>query len=120
MSEQVAVVDAGAAAELPHRVAHRGLDERVHHDGRAPTRLLHGDVEVVDVLDARMPDLLERLIGELRLEREHETLCSLPRRIRDDVELDRDAVVAHPRQASAHVVSSRPPSNEEEQWHSQS
>jgi hypothetical protein len=66
------------AAELPHRVAHRRLDERVHHDCRASAGLLHGDVEVVDVLDARMPDLLERLIGELRLEREHETLRRLP------------------------------------------
>ena len=36
-----------------------------------------------------MPDLLERLIRELRLEREHETLRRLSRRVGDDVELDR-------------------------------
>ena len=52
-------------------------------------------MEVVDVLDARMPDLLERLVGELRLEREHEPLGRLARRVRDDVELDGNALVAH-------------------------
>ena len=94
--EQVAVVDARAAAELAHRVAQLRLDERVDHDRRATARLLHRDVQVVDVLDPRMPDLLERLIRELRLEREHEPLRRLARRVGDDVELDRDALVGHP------------------------
>ena len=92
MAEQVAVVHARAAAELAHRVAELALDERVDHDRRPPARLLHGDVEILDVLDARMADLLERLIRELRLEREHEALRRLAGRVGDDVELDRDAV----------------------------
>ncbi len=69
-----------------------------------PAGLLDGDVEVFDVLDPRMPDLLERLIGELRLEREHEPLRRLSRRVGDDVELDRDAiavVATHGRRLSA-------------------
>ena len=88
MSEQIAVVDTGAAAELAHRVSELGADERIDHDRRAATCLLHGDVQILDVLGARMPDLRERLVGELRLEREHEPLCGLARRVGDDVELD--------------------------------
>ena len=75
-------------AELTHRIAKPGLDERVNHDCRPATRLLHCDVQVFGVLDPRMANLLERLVGELRLEREHEPLCGLPRRVRHDVELD--------------------------------
>ncbi len=104
MPEQVAVVHACAAAELAHRVAQLRLDERVDHDRGPPARLLHGDVEVLDVLDARMPDLDERLIRELRLEREHEPRRSLPGRVGDDVQLDRLAVGvvdAHRREATA-------------------
>ena len=101
MPEQVAVVDPRAPTQLPHRVAERRRDERVDHHRRTAARLLHGDVEILDVLDPRMADLLERLIRELRLEREHEPLRRLSRRVRDDVELDRDALVAHRREASA-------------------
>jgi hypothetical protein len=96
MAKQIAVVDTRPTAELAHRVAQRGLDERVDHDRRPAARLLNGDVEVLDVLDAWMPDLGERLVGELSLEREHEPLRRLARRVGDDVQLDRDAiVVAH-------------------------
>ena len=107
MAEQVAVVDAGATTELSHRVPELGRDERVHHHRGPPSGLLHGDVEVVDVLDARVPDLLERLIRELGLEREHEALRRLTGRVRDDVELDRDAVAvmaAHRKEAIARAV----------------
>jgi hypothetical protein len=112
--EEVAVVNASAPAELPHRVTELRCDQRVDHHRRAAARLLHGDVEVLDVLHACMPDLLERLVRELRLEREHEPLCGLARRVRDDVELDRDAVAvvaAHRREASGArqlVCSTRP------------
>ena len=92
MAEQVAVVDAGAPAELPHRVPQLRLDEGVDHHRRAPARLLDGDVQVLDVLDAGMPDLHERLVRELRLEREDEPGGRLPRRVGDDVELDCRAV----------------------------
>ena len=85
-------MDARATAQLPHRVAQPGLDERVDHHRRTASRLLDGDVEVLDVLDARMPDLDERLIRELRLEREDEPGRGLPRRVGDDVELDGRAV----------------------------
>src|SRR5918994_4547279 len=92
MPEQVAVVHACAAAELAHRIAELRSHERVDHHGRAATSLLDGDVQVLDVLHAWMPDLLERLIRELCFEREHEPLRRLPRRVRDDVELDRHAI----------------------------
>ena len=122
--EQVAVVDACAAAQLAHRVAELRRDERVHHDRRAPSRLLDGDVQILDVLDARVPDLLERLVGELRLEREHEPLRRLSRRVRDDVELDRDAiavVVTHGRRlAPAPSYDHRAVRTKEAKWHLQS
>ena len=60
--------------------------------------------EILDVLDPRVPNFLERLIRELRLEREHEPLRRLARRVGDDVELDRNALVVHPREASAREV----------------
>ena len=47
---------------------------------------------ILDVLHARMPDLDEWLIRELRLEREDEPGRGLPRRVGDDVELDCRAV----------------------------
>ncbi len=78
MPEQVAVVDARAAAELAHRVAELRRDERVDHHCRTAPCLLHGDVEVLDVLDPRVPNLLEGLIGELGLEREHEACAVSP------------------------------------------
>src|SRR3990172_6327968 len=54
------------------------------------------------VLDARVADLLERLVRELGLEREDEPSRRLPGRVREDVELDGLAIVvrAHPREAS--------------------
>ena len=67
MPEQVAVVNTRAAAQLAHRVAKAGLDQRVDHDCGTATRLLHCDVEILGVLDPRVPDFLERLIRELRL-----------------------------------------------------
>ena len=107
VAEQVAVVDACATTELSHRVPELGRDERVHHHRRPSSSLLHGDMEVVDVLDAGVPDLLERLIRELGLEREHEALRRLTGRVRDDVELDRHAVAvvaAHGRRLAPDVV----------------
>ena len=122
--EKVAVVDTCPAAQLAHRVPELRRDERVHHDRRAPSRLLDGDVQILDVLHARVPDLLERLVGELRLEREHEPLRRLSRRVRDDVELDRDAiavVVTHGRRlASAPSYDHRAVRTKEETWHLQS
>ena len=88
MAEEVAVVDARAAAELAHRVAELGSDERVDHHRRPPARLLHGDVQVLDVLDARVADLGERLIRELRLKCEDEPRGGLAGRVGDDVQLD--------------------------------
>ena len=102
MSQQIAIVDAGASAELAHRVSEPRLDQRVDHDSRPPTCLLHGDVQVLGVLHPWMPDLLEGLIGKLRLEGEHEALRRLARRVGDDVQLDGNTVVGHPGQASAH------------------
>ena len=100
-------MDARAAAELAHRVAELGRDERVDHDRGPPARLLDGDVQVLDVLDARVADLHERLVGELRLERDHEALRGLPGRVGDDVELDRLALasrLAHRGEAIARSV----------------
>ena len=88
MAEQVAVVDARAAAERPHRLAQLGLHERVDDDGRPPSGAVHREREVVDGLDARVADLLELLLGELRLEREDEPDGGLAGRVRDHVQLD--------------------------------
>jgi len=91
-------VDAGSAAELPHRIAQSGLDERVdHHGGTSPGRR-HRELEIVDGLDAWVADLVEALLRELRLEREHEPRRGLPRRVRDDVELNGCRVGAHARE----------------------
>ena len=116
---------ARAPAELAHRVAELRSDQRVHHHRRPPARLLDGDVEILDVLDPGVANLLERLIRELRLEREHQTLCRLARRVRDDVELDRDAiavVAAHWEEASARNVlcSELPQTEGGDEWLSQS
>ena len=97
--EQVAVVDAGAAAEPAHLVAEAGLDERVDHHRRPSPRAGDGEREVIHRLDAWMAHLLEREIGELRLEREHEARRGLSRRVRDDVELDGGAHGAEPSRA---------------------
>ncbi len=100
MTEQVAVVDAGAAAELAHRLAEAGLDERVDHHGRPAPGSRDGELQVVDRLDARMADLREPLLGKLRLERQHEPCRRLARRVRDDMELDRAVFVFHGRRVS--------------------
>ena len=83
---------AGAAAELAHRVPQLRRDQCVDHDRGPAARLPDRDAQVLDVLDARVPDLDERLIGELRLERDDEPLCGLARGVGDDVELDRSAL----------------------------
>ena len=61
------------------------------------------------VLDARVAHLLERLIGELRLEREHEPRRVLARRVGDDVELDRELVRVTAGTATAAVRASACP-----------
>ena len=63
----------------PPRGMDRGPASRTPHDLR----------QIVDALDHRMPDLLERLLGELRLERVDEAGRRLARRVRDHVQLDR-------------------------------
>jgi hypothetical protein len=89
MPEQVAVVDARAPAQVAHRLAKLLLDERVDGDSRAAAHPADGEPQVVDGLDARMPDLLEVEVGELRLERDHEPRRRLARGVGDDVQLDR-------------------------------
>ena len=98
MPEQVAVMDAGPAAELAHRLAQARLDQRVDHHGRTSARSRDRELEVVDALDARMADLLERLLRKLRLEREHEPRRRLACRVGDDVQLDGLRVCVHGRQ----------------------
>src|SRR5207237_6239128 len=78
----------GAAAEAAHGVAHLRLDERVDDDRRAAPRAVHGVLEVLDRLDARMADLLELLVGELSFQRLNETGRGLARGVRDDVQFD--------------------------------
>ena len=88
MTEQVAVVEAGAAAERAHALSQLAVDQRVHHHRRTSLRTVHRQLQVVDRLDLRVPDLLEGLIRELRLERGHEARSGLAGRVRDDVQLD--------------------------------
>ena len=82
-------MDLRPAAEVPHRLAELRLDDRVDDDRRPTLRAVDDEAEVVDGLDARVPDLLEGLLGELRLERGDEPRGGLAGRVRDDVELDR-------------------------------
>ena len=77
-----------AAAEVPHRLAQLRLDDRVDDDRGPALRAVDDEPEVVHGLDARVPDLLERLLGELRLERGDEARRGFPGRVRDDVQLD--------------------------------
>ena len=75
-------------AQQPHLLAELGLDERVDEHRRPALRTLDGELQILDGLDPRMADLLERLVWELRLERHHEPRCGLAGRVGDDVELD--------------------------------
>ena len=77
------------AAERSHLGAQLRLDERVDDDRGPAPRAPHDIGEVVDALHHRMPDLLERLLGELRLERVDEAGRRLARRVGDHVQLDR-------------------------------
>ncbi len=88
MTEQVAVVHLRAAAEVPHRLPHLRLDEGVDRDGRPTLHAVDRQLEVVQVLHARVPDLPELLLRELRLERLHEPRRGRARGVRDDVQLD--------------------------------
>jgi hypothetical protein len=88
MAEQVAVVHARATAEPAHRIAHLAIDQRVHDDRRMPACRRDRALEVGDRVAARMPDLLELLLGELRLQRLHEAGRGLTRGVGDDVKLD--------------------------------
>ena len=65
------------------------MDERVDDDGGPSPGPVDRRLEIVHCLDARMPDLFEQLVRELRLEREHEPRRCLSGRVGDDVELDR-------------------------------
>ena len=88
VAEQVGVVEPRAAAERAHRLAQLAVDERVDHHRRPPLRPADGELEVVDRLDLRVADLLERLLRKLRLERRDEPRGGLSGRVREDVELD--------------------------------
>ncbi len=89
LAEQVAVVETRPAAERAHRLAELRLDERVDDDGRAAAHPVHRELEVVLRLDARVADLDELLLRELRLERLDEARRGLAGGVGDDVELDR-------------------------------
>src|SRR5919201_3999407 len=89
MAEQVAVVEPRAAAQDPHLLAQLRLDERVDHDRGTPLRPLAREPQVVHGLYPWMANLLELLVGELRLERVHEARRGLTCGVRNDVELDR-------------------------------
>ena len=88
--EEIAVVQARAPAQRAHRLAQLRLHERVDDHRRPPAHAVDRELEVVLRLDARMPDLDEVLVRELRLERLHETRRRLAGRVGDDVQLDGD------------------------------
>jgi len=95
VSEQVAIVEASAAAELPHRLAHRRLDQRVDHHRGSAACLGNGNVQVIDDLTPRMADDLECLLRKLRLERKDEPCGRLASGVGNDVQLDRLDGIAH-------------------------
>ena len=86
-AEDVAVVELRAAAEVAHRLTQLGLDDRVDDDRRTALRAVDDEPQVVDGLDPRVADLLERLLGELGLERGDEPGRGLAGRVGDDVQL---------------------------------
>ena len=69
-------------------LAQLGLDEGVDDDRRPALHPVDRELQVGDRLDARMADLGELLVGELRLERLDEALSGLAGRIGDHVQLD--------------------------------
>ena len=81
-------MNARAAAEASHRVAHRRLDECVDDDRRAAAGAADRELEILDRLDARVSDLLELLLRELCLERQDQPTGGLAGRVRDDMQLD--------------------------------
>ena len=89
LAEQVAVVEPRAAAERAHRLAELRLDERVDDDRGPALHPVDRELEVLLRLDARMADLDELLVRELRLERLHEPRRRLAGGVGDDVQLDR-------------------------------
>ena len=68
---------------------------------RCPRARVTVEPEVFRRLDARVAKDLERLVGELRLEGEHEPRGRLAGRVGDDVELDRLGRVVHGRRLPA-------------------
>jgi hypothetical protein len=75
-------------AQDTHLLAQLGLDKGVDDNGGPPFSPLDGKAQVVDGLDPRMPDFLELLVRELRLERVHESGRGLTGGVGDDVQLD--------------------------------
>src|SRR5438045_1188672 len=72
-----------------HRGATLGLPEPRHADRRPALHAVYRQMEVLLRLDARVPDLHELLIRELRLERLHQSRRGLARRVGDHVQLHR-------------------------------
>jgi hypothetical protein len=70
-------VDARATAESTHGISQLGIDERVHDHGCMSAGAADRALEVVDGFGARMPHLLELLLGELRFQRLHEARSGL-------------------------------------------
>ncbi len=82
-------MEARAAAERAHRLAELGLDERVDDNRGAAAHPVDGELEVFLGLDARVADLDELLLRELRLERLDEPRRRFAGGVGDDVQLDR-------------------------------
>jgi hypothetical protein len=113
VAEEVAVVQLVAAAERAGGFAELRVYERVDDHGRAAFGAVERKVEIVDGLDARVADLLELLLRELRFQRVHEPDGGLAGGVGDDVELDRGLRVRHARSLAARragvgTASSRP------------
>jgi len=106
LAEEVAVVEARAAAERAHRLAQLGLDERVDHNGSAALHPVDRELEVFLRLDPWMADLDELLVRELRLERLDEPRRRFARGVGHDVQLDRR--VRHAGSVSRALLSSHP------------
>src|SRR6266550_4316556 len=77
-----------AATERAGRLAELGVDERVDDHGGPALGAVERELQVVDGLDARVADLFELLVGELRLERVNEADGGLARGVGDHVQLD--------------------------------
>jgi hypothetical protein len=77
MAEDIAVMHSRTAAKATHCIPELRVDERVHDHRRVSSRAPDSALEIVHRLSARVADLFELLVWELRFERLNEARSGL-------------------------------------------